>query len=240
VDAEYAQEYRRLYQQHWWWRARESLILDQLRRCFPLRPVGPVLDVGCGDGLAFPSLAEFGPVEGVEIDGSVIDSSAPHASQIHVGPFDESFRPTRQYALITMLDVLEHLSNPRQALRHAAGLLLDTGIILITVPAFRHLWTSHDDLNHHQTRYTRRSLAELAQQAGLELVRSKYFFHWLYAAKLAVRVKQRLLKNRPPDVRIPRSPWNRLLYGLCRAEQQTLGWIPLPFGSSLLAVGRPH
>lgn len=228
-----------MYQQHWWWRAREALIVGQLRRCFPRRPVGPVLDVGCGDALSFGALAEFGEVEGVEIDGTVIDASGPHASRIHVGPFDESFQPSQRYALITMLDVLEHLSAPRQALQHALGLLQDTGIILITVPAFLHLWTSHDQLNHHQTRYTRRTFDELAREAGLEILRSKYFFHWLYAAKLAVRVKERLLKQEAADVDVPRPAWNRLLYGICRAEQRTIGWAPLPFGSSLLALGRP-
>ncbi len=200
--------------------------------------MGPVLDVGCGDALSFGALAEFGEVEGVEIDGAVIDASGPHASRIHVGPFDESFQPSQRYALITMLDVLEHLPRPQQALQHALTLLRDTGMILITVPAFMHLWTSHDELNHHQTRYTRRTFADLCG-AGLEILQSQYFFYWLYGAKLVTRVKERLLKTGPADVRIPKGPWNRLLYGICRTEQLAIGWVPVPFGSSLLVVGRP-
>jgi 2-polyprenyl-3-methyl-5-hydroxy-6-metoxy-1,4-benzoquinol methylase len=239
MDAEYAREYRRLYEQHWWWRARETLILGHLRRYLPRRPAGPVLDVGCGDALSFGTLAEFGEVEGVEIDGAVIDPSGRHASRIHVGPFDDSFQPSRRYALITMLDVLEHLTSPRQALEHALGLLRDTGIILITVPAFLQLWTSHDALNHHLTRYTRRTFADLARVAGLEILEAKYFFHWLCLAKLAVKAKERLLKTESASVRIPSGTWNRLLYRICRMEQQAIGWAPVPFGSSLLVVGRP-
>src|SRR2546426_4518668 len=51
---------------HWWWRARERLILDVLRRLRPGAGWSAILDVGCGDGLFFERLAEFGPVEGVE------------------------------------------------------------------------------------------------------------------------------------------------------------------------------
>ena len=48
-----------------------------------------------------------------------------------------------------MLDVLEHLPNPVVYLRRAEELLDLRGNLLITVPAFSCLWTTHDELNHH-------------------------------------------------------------------------------------------
>ena len=63
MDPEYGLAYRELYRRHWWWRAREELIVRTLRS---LRPPaagrGTTLDVGCGDGLLFDRLAEFGAV----------------------------------------------------------------------------------------------------------------------------------------------------------------------------------
>src|SRR4051794_13023473 len=47
LDPKYAEQYRELYEKHWWWRARAELIIETLQR---LRPSGwkYILDVGCG------------------------------------------------------------------------------------------------------------------------------------------------------------------------------------------------
>lgn len=238
MNAEYAQRYRGLYCSHWWWRAREALILATLRRYLPGRREAPVLDVGCGDALFLPALEEFGTPEGVEVDGSIVDPAGPYASRIHIGPFDAGFRPDRRYALITMLDVLEHLDQPEESLRHAMSLLADDGLVLITVPAFRALWTSHDDLNHHRTRYTKRTFLRMAQACGLEVLEAGYSFHWTYPVKLLIRFKERLVSSPPRPVRIPAAFVNRLCLALSRWEQLVLGRVPVPFGSSLLVVGR--
>lgn len=69
----------------------------------------------------------------------------------------------KDYSLILMLDVLEHLEDPVGALQHAVDLLTPEGTLLITVPAFMALWTNHDVLNHHLTRYTKRSFSNVAR-----------------------------------------------------------------------------
>ena len=93
-----------------WWRAREAFLLAQLRRELAAG-AERILDVGCGDGLFFDKLSEFGEVEGIEADGSLVSRSGHHPA-IHIGPFDESFSPPRRYSAILMLDVLEHLLDP--------------------------------------------------------------------------------------------------------------------------------
>jgi SAM-dependent methyltransferase len=197
-----------------------------------------VLDVGCGDALFLPALEEFGRAEGIEVDASIVDPTGPYADRIHVGPFDTSFQPDRRYALITILDVLEHLSQPEESLRHALSLLRDDGLVLITVPAFRVLWTSHDDLNHHQTRYTKRTLARLSKVSGLEIIETRYFFHWTCPVKLAIRFKESFISSRPRPASVPNPALNWLCFALSRFEQIVLGRLPIPLGSSLLVVGK--
>ena len=54
-----------------------------------------------------------------------------------------------------MLDVLEHVECPDVMLRRSRiASRRRTAAILITVPAFNWLWTSHDEMNHHVRRYT--------------------------------------------------------------------------------------
>ncbi len=243
MDKDYARRYADLYRRHWWWRAREAVVIDALRRHEPPGGWPAILDVGCGDGLLFDVLDRFGAVvEGVEPSSDTMGSDAPHAARIYRTPFDESFSPGRRYSLMLMLDVLEHLPDAVGALRRVAALLDPGGVLIVTVPAFRQLWTSHDDINHHQTRYTKASLRAEAQRAGFELLEARYFFHWTFPAKLAVRLYERTRRGGRGDVTLPAvppAPLNRALYWLARAEYLALGRAPVPFGSSLLAVARP-
>ncbi|MBI4716713.1 MAG: class I SAM-dependent methyltransferase [Planctomycetes bacterium] len=236
MDPAYAAEYRTIYDNHWWWRARESYLVERLSRLCPKGGFGPILDVGCGDGLFFEKLRGFGEPEGVEPDASLVTSEGSRWGHIHAGPFDETFRPEKRYGLILLLDVLEHLDNPESAVARAADLLEPGGRLVVTVPAFRILWTRHDDLNRHRTRYTRRRLASLLTGGPLHVDDCRYFFFWTFPAKLLVRAKEWLMPGAPRPPAIPPPLVNQTLMILSRAEHRLVGWLPVPFGSSLLAV----
>ena len=66
MDSDYGARYRDLFQRHWWWRARERVILDALRAHQPAAGWRDVLDVGCGDGLFFDELSKLPGVQLVE------------------------------------------------------------------------------------------------------------------------------------------------------------------------------
>jgi 2-polyprenyl-3-methyl-5-hydroxy-6-metoxy-1,4-benzoquinol methylase len=237
MNAEFARSYAELYRRHWWWRAREDFIAAAVSK-LGLPPRARILDVGCGDGLFFDPLARFGEVDGVEISPDIVSRRRREKGRIHVCPFDASFDPPERYDLVLLLDVLEHLDGPQEALQRAVSLLRPGGRVLITVPAFRGLWSAHDDLNDHRDRYTRRQFAALANRAGLKIERTEYFFQWLFAAKLLVRLRERLLGKKLSVPRVPRRPVNWLLYQVSRLELRWLARLGLPFGSSLLVVGQ--
>jgi SAM-dependent methyltransferase len=238
VHPEYTLRYRELYEKHWWWQAREGLILEAIERLCPRGAGGRILDVGCGDGLIFEKLMRFGPVEGVEMDPSAVDPAGRWAERIRLHAFDETFEPGHRYALLLLLDVLEHFAEPVGSLRRAVELLAPGGAILVTVPAFRALWTSHDVLNRHFTRYTRQSLTDLARRAGARVEICRYFFHWTVPIKLGLRLKEAVTRPSLEPPRIPPARLNRALYRLSLLEQKAFSRWSVPFGSSLLAVLR--
>ena len=240
MDAEYARAYANLYRNHWWWRAREDYLVGILRERLPGGGKARILDVGCGSGLFFERLGALGEVRGVETDLSMRTGDPAVDGRIHWGPLD-SLPPGESFTCIMMLDVLEHMSEPADALRQVRGRLAPGGLFLATVPAFPLLWTHHDDVNHHVRRYTRSTLRPLLIGAGFAPLQLRYFFHWTFPAKLLVRLAESLVRRtEPPAVPpIPAVIVNRGLYWLSRLEQRTFHRVHLPLGSSLLALAAP-
>lgn len=238
MDPSYGVKYAELHARHWWWRAREAVVVRELER---LRPAGGwrcALDVGCGDGLFLGVLGRYAAeVEGVEPDRALVSAERSSESRIHVQPFDRAFRPGRRYDLMLFLDVLEHIPDAKEAVVYAAELLAPGGVVLVTVPAFRHLWTTHDDLNHHVTRYSRDTLTRLLS-GPFVVERSRYFFRWVHPAKVAQRAMEAVTHPEPSPPSIPPTAVNDVLYGISRIEEATLRHVPVPLGSSLLAVAR--
>jgi SAM-dependent methyltransferase len=238
VRADYGERYAELYRHHWWWRARERVILDTIRSQQPPQGWKRILDVGCGDGLLFDQLLQFGEVEGVEPAEAIVSKTGNHRARIHIAPFDDKLRLENRFSLILMLDVLEHLANPLPPLQYALELLVSGGTLLVTVPAFRLLWTGHDILNDHFRRYTKSSFRQLASQAGLQIESERYLFQWLFPVKVATRLAEQAFGIWPKPPAVPARWVNELLYGLSRFEQDTWGALPMPFGSSLMVIGR--
>jgi len=235
LEAQYGSHYRELYERHWWWRAREDALMQVLERHLPRHRPLRLLDIGCGDGLFFDRLETFGEVEGVEPDAQLVTPTGVRAAKIHTVPFDSKLQLAPGYDVLLMLDVLEHLDNPHEALRCAHDLLAPEGALVVTVPALYALWTNHDVINHHRARYRQRTLFPLLRGAGFTLVESKYWYQWTVPAKLATRVVECLSHVQPS---LPRVPWpwvNQVLYRISRMEQQTIGAGGVPFGSTLMA-----
>lgn len=237
MEASYASDYEKLYHHHWWWRARSKFV-NQWLDALALPTSGQVLDIGCGGGWGFDRWQKYGEVWGVEASQALVDSAGDNASHIHCGNFDRDFRPNRRFTLILMLDVLEHMAQPQAALEYAYELLEPAGRILITVPAMPSLWTSHDELNHHYVRYTKSSLQSVVKESGIQVDQINFFFRWITLAKLLIRFKESLIATEPHNPTLPSARLNQLFYGLAVGEQKLLGRVRLPFGTSLVCVGR--
>ena len=134
MDKAYSEEYEDLYRRHWWWRSREAMVLSVIRSLGFRLPI-EILDVGCGNGLFFSRLSEFGRVRGIEVDRSLITDDCPYRDRIHTKPLgDPQYRGWR-FDLITALDVIEHIEDDRAELERVGERLSDTGCIVDANPA---------------------------------------------------------------------------------------------------------
>jgi SAM-dependent methyltransferase len=106
-------------------------------------------------------------------------------------PFgDESFD------LIVCLDVLEHVADDSAALRELTRVTRPGGAMLLSVPAWPLLWSSHDEAAAHRRRYRRRDLTALASGAGWHLERDGYFNCLLLPIAALLRLADRARASR--------------------------------------------
>lgn len=131
------------------------------------------------------------------------------------------------------------MKDDRGLLADAARLLAPGGTVLVTVPAYRWLWTSHDDDNMHERRYSPAELSRCVERAGLEVMRSGALFFWPALVKLAGALRERLLGVPFRGSELPSPAVNSFLTRLSVAEGRMMLRIPVPAGSSLwlLACG---
>jgi len=99
-------------------------------------PPASVLDVGCGAGDFMMVAKELGyTVEGIDISEASSEICRSRGLTARAGNFlTEEF--DGKFDLITMWDVVEHLTDPASFLRRARSLLTDRGYVFAKIPGF--------------------------------------------------------------------------------------------------------
>lgn len=223
---------------HWWYRARRDILASVVER--EVRPPAQarILEIGCGTGHNLMMLSRFGSVEGIEIDEAARAVASKRLGRaIGSAPLPAlPGVPDKNYDLVAVLDVIEHVEDDRAALAGIARRLRDGGRILITVPAMPWMWSAHDVVNHHFRRYTAASLRAAVADAGLKLDFLSYFNTLLFPLAAAARVAGRVTGKQDSDDTLPPAPVNRLFEAVFGLERHLVGRVPLPVGVSLVAV----
>ncbi len=227
---------------HWWFSARRSILRSVLDRYASAQPPArTVLDVGCGSGGNLPLLSRYGAVFAVEPD----DIARAHAARRGIGQVTEGRLPDglpyrdHRFDLITALDVLEHIDDDRGSVEAMRDRMAPGGLLLATVPAYRWLWSRHDEASHHKRRYTRGRLAAILSAAGLHVVYSTYFNTLLFPVSVAYATLAALIPIAPERaMRRPPRSLNRGLQAVFGAESRLIPLVSLPYGVSILACGR--
>ena len=98
---------------HWWFVGRRAILLDTLMR-FSGASHNKLLDIGCGTGLNAMLFSGNGfLVTGLETSAVAIGLARAIAPSINIlaTSFPSSLVPRDSYAVITALDVIEHIDD---------------------------------------------------------------------------------------------------------------------------------
>jgi SAM-dependent methyltransferase len=241
----------------WWYRALHARLLARIGRLrLRLPPGARLLDAGCGTGgllarlaAAYPDLAlqglEYDP-EAAELARGKLAASRPvpaaagqpPAREVRVGSVNAMPYPDAQFDLVVSADVLCHAAvDETAALQEFHRCLKPGGILLLNLPAYQWMASSHDTHVHNARRYTAGRVRATVAAAGFAPVCCGYWNSLLFPLMLLHRVGGG--KSGGSDVK-PFPGWqDRLFYAATAAERwlAEIG-IRLPFGGSVWVEAR--
>lgn len=229
---------------HWWFRSKAAYVATALRRTSrPEAAVGDgwLIDAGGGSG-GVSAMLGWPTERVVVVEGNRTLVRAARSGR-GLNAIQGSVRslpaPDCCIAVVSLLDVIEHLGDPQIALREAARVLRRDGRLIVNVPAHHWLWSEADVELGHRRRYTRRTLRAEVQAAGFDVEIITHVFGWLVVPVWFVR---RFAHPASAELGLDRRslPIDIASLVLTAVERLCIGRISLPWGTSVLCVARPR
>ena len=198
---------------HWYYVSKARMIT----RHFPHKP-RKILDVGAGLGWFSHWLLSNGYAETAVCVDPGYDTERTETlnggQEIH---YVRAISAT-DADLVLLMDVLEHVDDDVALLREYWDKAASGTVFIITVPAFKFLWSAHDDYLDHRRRYTTTMLAQTIRSAEAEPGQLHYYFGSIFPAAAAVRLLKRNTQPDRSDMGPVPAPLNALLTGVCTLE----------------------
>jgi SAM-dependent methyltransferase len=241
-DREYAVMYR-VEDTHWWYKGMQSITCAVLDRA-----VGPrkgrlhILDAGCGTGGVIEYLRDYGQVTACDYSEQALHFCRTRRHEqlarasVMALPYADAV-----FDLVTSFDVLctHGVCDDEAALREFARVLKRDGLLLLRLPAYNWLRGRHDVQVAIRHRYRARELKDKLQRNGLEVMHVSHANMFLFPIALAKRLAERIA---PPqegsDLTIDAGALNGVMRAVLRFEAPLVARARLPFGLTLVALGR--
>lgn len=217
---------------HWYYVAKAQLLADSIGR------VDTVLDVGAGSGFFSRWLLRNGLAKKAICVDPFYEADRDEEEAGKPILFRRSIEPCNA-DLLLMMDVLEHVDDDKGLLAQYLPMLRPGGQCFITVPAFRFLWSAHDEFLEHKRRYTLPELESVVSAAGAVDVEGHYYYGAVFPIAAGVRLLRRGKAATGSDLQKHSPAVNSILSAMCGAERSVMRWNKLGGLSVALTCSAP-
>ncbi len=154
--------------------------LKKIERYVPEK--GLLLDVGCATGFSLIAAQQQGwAAEGIELSSFCVDYARSRNLAVYPGTLKDYPGKKESVSAVTMWDYLEHSPDPLSDLKECRDLLKPGGVVVLSTPdvnswsyyLLKKNWIGFKNIDHLFF-YSRKTLARLAELAGLRLECSFY------------------------------------------------------------------
>jgi len=237
-----------LEEKSYWFSHRNSCIAETVKRF--LKPGGSLFDVGGGNGFVTKRLQDEGFNTVLVEPGPCGARNARKRGVKNIvnGPISDMLPGSGLVESVGMFDVIEHIEDDIAFLVNAAAVLNEKGLIFLTVPAGRLLWSGEDVFAGHFRRYSVKELKKKLEAAGFEtvyitpifgiLILPVYVFrtipYWFGFRKRGSPINKYISEHRPPNrfgSSVIKCFFNAEIKRIKKGRKNL-------FGTSILAVGR--
>ncbi len=232
-----------------WVRSRARILEREIRKILVnVHASVKFLEIGCGTGFFLRQLTS---IKNIELTGSEIyinplkyaKSKGSAVNFIQLNACDIPFEST--YNIIGAFDVIEHIDDDVSVIKNVHKALVEGGYFILTVPQYMFMWSYIDDLVKHKRRYSRQDILNKLVTNNFEIIFVSSFVFTLFPLMLIQRIMDRKPKatiNTASDFkeRVDIPNWMNWMFNKIMKIDEfliRLG-ISLPFGGSLLVVGR--
>jgi SAM-dependent methyltransferase len=226
---------------HWWYRSTRSLLEQLIAKHLPPVDGGSMyLDAGGGSGATGSWLADRATTVLDDFEPTALQAAVSDHAGYRAVRADINHIPHRAAAFDAVLCVtaLCHRMNPdpQAIVREFARVAKPGGLVCLMEPGGKRLWRGHDDVTHTARRFSLTEMRSMVRGAGLDLVRATGAYSFLVPPAAVMGIVER--GKSKSDVGRNESGLGGLLGQVARAERAMLRRVSLPFGLSVIAIGR--
>ena len=224
---------------HWWHIAKRQLIRDFLPAQYQR-----VLVLGVGGGCLCRELKQSGfHVVGLDVSKMTCDHVQEKYGVETVQHNLEEGLPFKQksFDAIIITDVLEHIRDDQQLIKSMHRCLKPGGRLLLTVPAYRHIWSYWDERLMHFRRYNFHHLRKMIEADGFMIKKISFFNLHIYPLAFMWRkFFSTRKKQQSSDFQVSQGGrlLNTAMMGYYALERFFIKFLFLPFGLSLFVCAQ--
>ena len=227
---------------YWWYKALRDIVFRYIGKESRVKNDVTILDAGCGTGGLLAKLGKY-ETYGFDFSEEAIKfcekrglDNVVFGSVLGI-PFND-----KMFDIAISMDVLSHanVGDENLAFNEISRVLKPDGIMILNLPAYQWLRSSHDRSTHTERRYTVSALKKTVEKAGFSIEKITYRNTLLFPVSALVRLFKNVFNREDveSDLGHVNPVINKVLLWIMLFENKLLKNMNMPFGLSVFCVAR--